>query len=285
MNPAFRFLLTSVSLLSMVDPALADSVGDKAPATDRVILEAGEIGSIAVQVGSYVVVIHGKGERNPVSGEWEQLATSRGYVQAINPETLTLASGRMGKLKSVAFERIQSLVLINRSGGDHALRAGSMKLNQSQTWRPGTKTDKRIARKVGSGAFHGIVIGSLGAMWGGATDGLGQPAVAAFAGLLGYTVGVAWGVSRVDPHDNIAGSLMGSLLGFGTGPVIARVTGSSYFLLFSPVASTALAVWFSEDSRIVGTELTFRSSPLSDFSISLGPGSRKPLSAVASLRF
>ena len=49
--------------MSMVDPALADSVGDSAEAADRVILEAGEIDSCSVPVGSYVVVIHGQGER------------------------------------------------------------------------------------------------------------------------------------------------------------------------------------------------------------------------------
>ena len=54
MNPPFASLLTAtgISLLSMVDPALADSVGDTAEAADRVILEAGEIDSSTVPVGS-----------------------------------------------------------------------------------------------------------------------------------------------------------------------------------------------------------------------------------------
>ena len=97
MRKVLPFLLAAsgVSLLSMVDPALADSVADTSGAADRVILEAGEIDSSRVPTGSYVVVIHGQGERHPVSGEWEQLFTSRGYVHAVDAEVLTLFR-RMG---------------------------------------------------------------------------------------------------------------------------------------------------------------------------------------------
>lgn len=114
MNPAFRFLLaaTGISLLSMVDHALADSVGDSAEAAAKVILEAGEIDSSTVPAGSYVVVIHGQGERHPVSEEWEQLVTSRGYVHAVDAKVLTLFRGWDDEPEWIAVDRIQTLVLM-----------------------------------------------------------------------------------------------------------------------------------------------------------------------------
>ncbi len=112
MNPAFRFLLTAIgiSLLSMADPALPDSAVDTAEATDRVVLEAGGIDSSTVAVGSYVVVIHGQGERHPVSGEWEQLVTSRGYVYSVDAETLILFRRWDGEPELIPVGGIQTLV-------------------------------------------------------------------------------------------------------------------------------------------------------------------------------
>ena len=115
MSPAFRFLRTVVPLLSMVDPALADSAVDPAEAADRVILEAGEIDSSTVAVGSYVVVIHGKGEQHPVSGEWEQLVTSKGYVHAVDADMLTLFRRWDDESEGIAVESIQTLVLMGSS--------------------------------------------------------------------------------------------------------------------------------------------------------------------------
>ena len=76
------------------------------------ILEAGEIDSSTVPVGSYVVVIHGQGERHPVSGEWEQFVTSRGYVHAVDAEVLTLFRKWDGEPEWIALERIQALVMM-----------------------------------------------------------------------------------------------------------------------------------------------------------------------------
>ena len=114
MNPAFRYLLTAtgISLLSMVDPALADSAVEGAEPADRVILEAGEIDSSTVPVGSYVVVIHGQGERHPVSGEWERLVTSRGYVYAVDLEVLAIFRKWDGRPEWIEVDRIQTLVQI-----------------------------------------------------------------------------------------------------------------------------------------------------------------------------
>ena len=74
-----------------------------------VTFEAGEIDSSTVKPGAFVEVIYGRGERNPVSGEWERLDTARGYIQAIDTETLTIGE-RFWK-KVIALERIQKLII------------------------------------------------------------------------------------------------------------------------------------------------------------------------------
>ena len=68
-----------------------------------------KIDSNAVEIGTFVEVIYGQGERDPVSGEWEKLDTTRGYIQAINTETLTIGE-RFWK-KEIALERIQKLTI------------------------------------------------------------------------------------------------------------------------------------------------------------------------------
>lgn len=117
MKPAFLYLLSVLSFLSMVDPALAVTAANAAGATDRVILETGEVDSSTVAVDSYVVVIHGKGERNPVSGEWERLETVRGYVHSVDREVLTLFHRWDGRAVIIEVDRIQTLVLMGSHYG------------------------------------------------------------------------------------------------------------------------------------------------------------------------
>ena len=79
-----------------------------------VVLKAGEIDSGKVHVGAFAEVVYGKGERDPVSGEWEKLVTARGYIKAVDAERLTLALGRSfrkHRKKRIAFARIQKLLL------------------------------------------------------------------------------------------------------------------------------------------------------------------------------
>ena len=54
------------------------------------VLKVGEIDSSTVEVGAYVVIIYGEGEKHPVSGKWERMATVRGYIKAIDSERLTI---------------------------------------------------------------------------------------------------------------------------------------------------------------------------------------------------
>ena len=65
-----------------------------------VVLKAGEIDSSKVTVGAYAEIIYGKGEK---------LSTARGYIQAVDAESLTI--GRGFWKEQIAFERIQKLIL------------------------------------------------------------------------------------------------------------------------------------------------------------------------------
>ncbi len=60
------------------------------------VLQAGEIDSSKVEVGSYAEVIYGTGEK---------LSTARGYIQAVDAESLTIGRGLWKE--QIAFERIQ----------------------------------------------------------------------------------------------------------------------------------------------------------------------------------
>ena len=75
-----------------------------------VTFEASEIDSSTIKPGSYVEIIYGKGERDPVSGEWERLDRARGYIQAVDAETLTIGE-RFWK-KEIALERVQKLTIL-----------------------------------------------------------------------------------------------------------------------------------------------------------------------------
>ena len=138
MIPVFRFVFIAIFVLAaMALRAQADSPIDADNAVRRtgVVLKAGAIDSSTVEVGTFAVVIHGQGERQPVSGEWESLATARGYIQAVNVESLTLGLEGDHGTKQIALNRIQTLVLI---GSPKALERTSM------------RTSGRIARKAES---------------------------------------------------------------------------------------------------------------------------------------
>ena len=85
-----------------------------------VVFEAGEIDSSAVKPGAYVEIIYGKRERDPVSGEWEKLDTVKGYIKAIDAETLTIGE-RFWK-KKIELERIQKLTIPDADGEMDRLR-------------------------------------------------------------------------------------------------------------------------------------------------------------------
>ena len=65
--------------------------------------------SSAIEPGTFVEVTYGKGDRDPVSGEWKELDTVRGYIQAIYADRLVIGE-RFWK-KEVALDSVQKLTI------------------------------------------------------------------------------------------------------------------------------------------------------------------------------
>ena len=105
-------------VLWVVSPVCAELASAE---VGEVVLEAGEISSRTVAAGARVMVVHGRGERHPASGEWTRLDTLAGYVQAVDAGTLVLA--REGDLRQqrISLDRIQRLVM----GGQFCLKRRS----------------------------------------------------------------------------------------------------------------------------------------------------------------
>ena len=53
-------------------------------------VKAGEIDRNAVEIGAYVTITYGEGERDSISGKWESMATVRGYIKAVNSKRLII---------------------------------------------------------------------------------------------------------------------------------------------------------------------------------------------------
>ena len=146
---AFRFFVTVYLVLPTAERGHANAASDLAKATQKgAILESKKINHSTVEVGAFAVMIHGQGERHPVSGEWERLETSRGYIQAIDAETLILSQGGDGRVRFIALERIQTLVLVgkpSRRARERMQKAGpdGLQIMQDSLSRTG-REDKRL---------------------------------------------------------------------------------------------------------------------------------------------
>ena len=263
MDTAVRFFFAAIALLAMVNHTDAETARDDA----EVVLEADEINSSTVKVDDFVVVVYGKGERQPTSGEWAKLDTMQGYVKAVKQRALLLSLELYGWPESIALERIQTLTLVDLPAS--------------------VKTDEMgVGKRIVSKLFFGAVSGGISAYLGGAIGGrfesceedCGFYEAAMTGAAIGYTAGTAYGVSRIDPHDQFVPSLLGSLLGFGGGIWLTANSGDELWLWPSIfVGPVAFATVMSELSR----------KPLEArrFSVGLFPNPKKGLSAVATLRF
>ena len=123
MNPIFRFLLTRIALLAMVNYA-ANAQADAPQA--GVVLEASEIYSSTVEVGDFVVVVYGREKRQPISGTRARLDTARGYIKAVNQRRLIVGLEPDGWSKWIALNRIQALVLVGSPSPDAIARASAL---------------------------------------------------------------------------------------------------------------------------------------------------------------
>ena len=306
MHSFLGFIGMVILLLAMVNHAHADTGREDAEGLGaRVVLAASEIDSSTVEVGALAEIVYGQGERHPISGEWAKLDTARGYIKAVDRRRLIVGLEPDGWSKWIALERIQTLILVGWPSPGSVDRdsiqvdsgrvaSGFQAMPDRTSVKMGREDDretgKRIAKKLGAGALGGSAFGLVsGSLMAGSVsaggDGLGQPVIFYFFGLLGYTVGTAVGVSQVDPHDRFVPSLMGSLIGSVSGIGLVSMTGNPNALLVCPVASVALAVCLSEGSRNRLAERALKPPEVSRFSISLAPSPRGHLSAVAKLRF
>ncbi len=243
-----------------------------------VILEAGEIGSSKIKVGTYSEVIYGMGERDPVSGEWEKLGTAQGYIKAIDAESLTIGRGLWKE--QIAFERIQKLIM--------AASGREIDRLKEATNTPSVKKENGnslITKKLGCGALTGSLSGLLGSVIALSMsdcrpeDPLCIYLPMAIGGGIGWVVGVPVGVSFCDPHDrfkySLAGSLIGSTVSLAVVKMNEKIAEDLWLaLVISPLIGAAIMSEFSrelpENRRV---------------SIGLLPGPKGRFSAVAILRF
>ena len=284
----------SVAGLGCADIAWAEAESRAA----EVALEAGEIDSRTLAAGARAVVVHGRGERHPVSGEWSRLDTSAGYVQAIDAETLVLA--REGDLRQerIPLDRIERVVIggpREEQGETEPLEiAGRAEIADSgrvvprRTYAIVERREERgarVFRKVGAGALGGVVGGFAGVVagvtWveecaqGDTFCALDKVVDALLLGTSAYTVGVAVGVSRADPHDRFLSALAGSAAGLVPGIYLTRAEGILWpTLLAGPIiTATMMSEWFRAPPEDGG------------LSIRLSPTHGRGFSASAALRF
>ncbi len=246
----------------------------------EMVLEAGEIDSSKVEVGAYVEVIYGTGKRDQVSGKWERLDTVRGYIKAVDAESLTI--GRGFWKEQIVFERIQKLTIAESDREIDRLK--------ETTDSPSVRKENgysRMTKKLGCGALAGFLSGIVGTGIVAAMDDCHSQSkdigclILPFAigGGIGWVVGVPVGVSLCDPHDRFTYSLAGSLIGSTVSLAVLKMDEKIAedlwpALVISPLIGAAIM-----------SEL-FR-KPLEDRRVSIGllPGPKGRVFAVATLRF
>ena len=236
-----------------------------------VVLEAGEIDSYKVTVGAYAEIIYGKGEK---------LSTARGYIQAVDAESLTI--GRGFWKEQIAFERIQKLILAESDREIDRLKETTDTLSVIDNRQQGQNTTGRvrIAKKLAGGVLGGILFGMAGGLAGVAVGDCPEAVLFCelenffICGWYGYVVGLPIGMNRIDPHDRFIYSLAGSLIGGAASLALTDSKEEFWTLIICPLASTAIM-----------SEL-FRKPPENRrVSIGLFPGPKGRVSAVATLRF
>ena len=181
----------------------------------EVVLEASEIDISTVEVGALAVVIHMQDKPHPILREWEQLVTTRGYVQSVDAEVLTLVLERNGRPQRIAVDRIQRLTLMGAPSSETVERnSAQVAVSRADGGFEGTldtlsvgtdyKADTRMGKKLVTGVLGGIGGGLVGGalMVSGDDGDFGNEIPALFGFWGGNLVGTAAGVSWVDPQDN-----------------------------------------------------------------------------------
>ena len=292
-----------IPLLTMLGPGSAGSATAAQAGTpeEEVVLEAGQIDARTVPAGARVVVVHGRGERHPVSGEWARLDTSAGWVQAVDVSALVLARAGDLRQQRIPLDRIQRLVMPGPPSVEAATdRPGVAREGRAQAGTPpievAGRQEARIFRKLGVGVLGGVFGAYAGYSMGGIL-GAGQcsgseepfcvPESAVLVGLAGLALGTAAGVSVSDPRARYVPALGGSVAGLVgiCGAMVGYFTLSDgdpgdYWELYTAALFGTPAVFATLASE------RFRNSPKDrrlTFGLSPTPG--RGFSAAAALRF
>ena len=189
----------------------------------------------------------------------------KGWIGAIGDSTFTIRRGDIRNRTVIAYDNVISLVTViakptpivtPASGITHLI--GMM------------DPSRRIAIKMAGGFVVGIPLARLG------LDTGSSYSKKLIGFMAGYTLGVAVGVSLVDPYDQFASSFVGSFIGAsaGMGLISVDVGLAAKAILFFPIIGA-----------VIGSELSRRPPEANYFSVGLAPDRNGNLSAVATLWF
>ena len=151
-------------------------------------------------------------------------------------------------------------------------------------WRP----HKRIAKKLANGFLWGIIPSySVGTMLALSSPSLATSLLLDLSVAFGYPVGVAIGVSRVDPHDRLTMSTMGSLAGLAANFYLPLLYTSSDTHQFRAYDWDLIWRWFVYPllGATVASELWRNPPEVQSLSIALKPALKGGLSPVVKWRF
>ena len=141
----------------------------------------------------------------------------------------------------------------------------------SDSTKDDMRPDKRIFNKQIHGVLGGLGVGAIIAL--GASSAAEESAIILVS--IGYSLGTAIGVSKIDPHDRFIASLGGSMVGLIGGIGLTSISEVLFpSLLVGPIIGATI---MSERSR--------KPSQARRISVDLIPDPRGSLSAVATLRF
>ena len=288
------FVIVALTLFAslLVADAKVGAAANNAPDSVRVeqVLTAGQIDSSTVDVGAFVVVIYGQGERHPVSGAWAKLDTARGTIKAIDSRRLIVGLAPDGWSKRIALERIQTLSLIGAplpADRNHPRTRTTKRVSPAQAEpevvRSATKREDaglRVVKKMAAGTAWGgiftvIIAGAI------ANDPRAMGGHFLAGAAIGCSIGFPIGVSMVDPYDSLPKTLLAGVIpgAVGIGSVQFRNIQDSNIWFVLGMAYVVPVI-----GSLIASEL-WRKPPESR-RVSVGLMSEPyGLSAIATLRF
>ena len=316
------FVIVALTLFAslLVADAEVGATASDVPDSVRVeqVLTTGQIDSSTVDMGAFVVVIYGQGERHPVSGAWTKLDTVRGSIKAVDSRRLIVGLAPDGWSKRIALERIQTLSLIGAplsADRNHPRTRTTKRVSPAQAEPVVARSDSlseqmeamvkryykkadnrdapRISKKLIAGGLGGVGLGLVGAaiavseyeyQSNAGDDGIGGFFSPFFGFWGGNIAGTAIGVSAVDPQDNFLITLAGSaLLGAGVPYAIAIISvetnsDGDNLIILSGLLGPIIGA-------TIASELSRKPPQDRRVSVGLVPNPKGGLSAIATLRF